>query len=61
MTRCTASLRGISNATPSPHSGAISSAELQSGVMTSPNAPGEPSPNQMIGALDAAMAGVTSS
>jgi hypothetical protein len=45
MTRSTASLRGISNAMPSTHNGAISNTELQSGVMTSPNAPGAPSPN----------------
>jgi len=59
MTRFRASLRGTSSAMPSTHSGAISSAALQSGVTTSPNAPGEPSPNQMIGALGAAMVGAT--
>ena len=58
QTRRSASLRGIARPMPSTQSGAISNAELQSGVMTSPNAPGPPSPNQTIGAPGAASVGV---
>ncbi len=43
---------------PSPHSGTMSSDELQSGVISRPKAWTVPSPNQMIGALEAARSGV---
>lgn len=51
--------RGRISTMPRPHSGAISSAMLQSGVITRPNPPGVPGPNVMTGALGSAAAGVT--